>query len=75
MQETKQELSAGDANYHSRFHLPHFHLNSVFGDDWFSLKAEGFARFFGTAFFLVAQTVVVGVWIGLNAIGVFKFDL
>jgi uncharacterized membrane protein len=60
---------------HLRFHLPHFHLNSVFGDDWFSLKAEAFARFFGTPFFLVAQTVVVALWIGLNVVGVFKFDL
>ncbi len=31
-----------------RFHLPHVHLGSVFGNDWFALKAESFARFFGT---------------------------
>ena len=60
---------------HLRFHLPHLHLNSVFGDDWFSLKAEAFARFFGTPFFLVAQTVVVAVWIILNVVGVTHFDL
>ena len=35
-----------------RFHLPHVHLASVFGDDWFALKAESFARFFGTPVFL-----------------------
>ena len=29
-----------------RFHAPHLHLQSVFGDDWFALKAEAFARFF-----------------------------
>ncbi len=57
-----------------RFHLPHLHLGSVFGDDWFALKAEAFARFFGTPVFLVAQTLVVAVWIGLNAIGLTKFD-
>ena len=60
---------------HFRFHLPHLHLAPVFGNDWFALKAEGFARFFGTPVFLVAQTVIVGIWIGLNAIGVWKFDI
>ena len=63
----------GDHYY--RFHLPHLHLNSVFGDDWFALKAEGFARFFGTPVFLVSQTVLVGIWIGLNVVGVTKFDV
>jgi len=29
-----------------RFHAPHLHLQSVFGDDWFALQAEAFARFF-----------------------------
>jgi uncharacterized membrane protein len=61
--------------HHFRFHLPHVHLSSAFGDDWFALKAEAFARFFGTPFFLVAQTVVVGAWILLNVIGVWHFDL
>jgi hypothetical protein len=41
-----------------RFHAPHLHLQSVFGDDWFALKAEAFARFFGTPRFLIAQTVI-----------------
>ena len=58
-----------------RFHLPHGHLSSAFGNDWFALKAEAFARFFGTPFFLVGQTIVVMVWITLNVAGVFKFDL
>jgi uncharacterized membrane protein len=58
-----------------RFLLPHLHLGSVFGDDWFSLKAEAFARFFGTPVFLVSQTVIVGIWIGLNALGYTKFDV
>jgi uncharacterized membrane protein len=60
---------------HLRFHAPNLHLNSIFGDDWFARKAELFARFFGTPIFLVAQTVIVAVWIGLNVVGVFKFDL
>ena len=57
-----------------RFHLPHSHLASVFGDDWFALKAEAFARFFGTPTFLVAQTVIVGVWIIINIAGWWVFD-
>jgi len=62
-------------NHHLRFHLPHLHLGSVFGDDWFSLKAEAFARFFGTPVFLISQTIIVGIWIGLNVAGLTKFDV
>ena len=58
-----------------RFHLPHLHLNSVFGDDWFALKAESFARFFGTPSFLIGQSVVVIIWILLHALGLAHFDL
>ena len=61
--------------HHFRFHLPHLHLGSAFGDDWLALKAEAFARFFGTPIFLCAQTFVVAAWITLNVIGVVKFDL
>src|SRR6476469_8982169 len=60
---------------HFRFHFPHRHLSPVFGNDWFALKAEAFARFFGTPFFLVGQTLVVGIWIFLNAVGITHFDL
>ena len=58
-----------------RFHLPHVHHLSVFGNDWFALKAEAFARFFGTPVFLVAQTIIVAVWIMLNVFGFTKFDV
>ena len=58
-----------------RFHLPHAHLGSVFGGDWFALKAEAFARFFGTPTFLIGQTLVVLVWIVLNVVGVVSFDV
>ena len=61
--------------HHLRFHAPHLHLNSVFGGDWFALKAEAFARFFGTPVFLVTQTVVVAGWIGINVMGWTKFDV
>lgn len=59
---------------HLRFHRPHFHLSTPFGNDAFALKAEAFARFFGTPLFLGAQTLVVAVWIALNAVGVVHFD-
>ena len=62
-------------HHHFRFHLPHLHLSSAFGDDWFALKAEAFARFFGTPVFLVAQTVVVGIWIIINIAGLTNFDV
>ncbi|MBC7457276.1 MAG: DUF1003 domain-containing protein [Bdellovibrionaceae bacterium] len=58
-----------------RFHWPHLHLNSVFGNDWFALKAEAFARFFGTPGFLIAQTTIVLIWILTNIYGFAKFDL
>lgn len=61
--------------HHLRFHAPHLHLHSVFGGDWFALKAEAFARFFGTPVFLIAQTVIVAVWIGLNVAGLTNFDV
>ena len=68
--------SPGEPNQnYFRFHLPHLHLVSVFGDDWFALKAEAFARFFGTPFFLVTQTIIVAIWISVNALGFTKFDL
>ena len=58
-----------------RFHLPHQHLDTVFGGDWFALKAEAFARFFGTPVFLISQTLVVGLWIVANVAGFTSFDL
>jgi uncharacterized membrane protein len=58
-----------------RFHRPHLHLVSVFGDDWFALKAEAFARFFGTPTFLVGQTAVVAIWILVNMVGWTTFDI
>ncbi len=67
--------AAAGGNHHFRFHLPHRHLNSVFGNDWFALKAEAFARFFGTPIFLVTQTLIVAIWILLNALGLTHFDI
>ncbi|BFT65220.1 DUF1003 domain-containing protein [Pseudomonas moorei] len=60
---------------HLRFHRPHAHLAPTFGDDKFALRAEAFARFFGTPTFLGAQTLIVAVWIALNISGVTHFDV
>ena len=57
-----------------RFHRPHAHLSSAFGNDSFGLKAEAFARFFGTPTFLIGQTVVVIIWIAFNIYGPSVFD-
>jgi uncharacterized membrane protein len=58
-----------------RFHLPHAHLESAFGSDWFGRKAEDFARFFGTPTFLIAQTLIVAIWIWVNLVGWTQFDV
>lgn len=60
---------------HLRFHRPHAHLAATFGNDTFALKAEAFARFFGTPTFLGAQTLIVAAWIALNTTGVTSFDV
>lgn len=60
---------------HLRFHRPHAHLAPTFGTDRFALRAEAFARFFGTPTFLGAQTLVVVIWICLNLSGVTQFDV
>jgi uncharacterized membrane protein len=73
--DTASRTSSRSGAHFFRFHQPHLHLGSVFGDDWFALKAEGFARFFGTPLFLVAQTVVVGTWIVVNVMGLTNFDV
>ena len=60
---------------HLRFHKKHLHLAPTFGNDTFALKAEAFARFFGTPMFLGAQTVIVLLWVGANLSGLVSFDL
>ena len=67
--------SAKSADHHLRFHVGSVHLAPAFGGDWFGVRAERFARFFGTPTFLIAQSLLVLVWIVLNATGVVVFDL
>ena len=59
---------------HLRFQRPHAHLAPTFGTDKFALRAEAFARFFGTPMFLGAQTLIVAIWIFLNVAGITHFD-
>jgi len=63
------------SSHHFRFHAPHAHLSSLFGDNLFAVRAEGFARFFGTPTYLVGQTGVVILWIVANVLGVTHFDV
>ncbi|PLZ02992.1 hypothetical protein CY652_08275 [Burkholderia sp. WAC0059] len=70
-----KQPSSPEGWHHLRFHLPYKHLTSTFGDDWFALKAESFARFFGTPTFLVAQTLIVAIWVIANVTGLTKFDV
>jgi uncharacterized membrane protein len=46
---------------------------SAFGEDAFGRYAEGAARFFGTPQYIAGQTVLVIIWVTLNAIGL-SFD-
>lgn len=61
--------------HHLRFHAEHQHLGPAFGADWFGVKAETFARFFGTPKFLLAQTLLVAVWVVANLTGLTHFDV
>jgi uncharacterized membrane protein len=49
--------------------------HGTFGQDAFGRGAEKAARFFGTPQYILGQSVVVLVWIAINAIGVaFQWD-
>jgi uncharacterized membrane protein len=73
--DTAQATQPETTQHFFRFHARHQHLGSMYGDDWFALKAEAFARFFGTPAFIVIQTVIVGIWITVNIAGLASFDL
>jgi uncharacterized membrane protein len=46
------------------------HVHAPFGSDRFGQAAERFARLFGTPRFILGQTLLVVVWIALNAVAV-----
>ncbi len=75
IRQAAQDIQHKAQQHFYRFHLPHLHLGSVFGDDWFALKAEAFARFFGTPTFLITQTLIVLCWVLVNTMGLTKFDV
>ena len=60
-------LDTSRSDDHLRFHAPHAHLGAPFGDDSFGRLAEAFARVFGTPRFILFQTLLVVVWILINA--------
>ena len=47
--------------------MPQF---SAFGEDAFGRRAEAAARFFGTPQYILGQTVIVILWIAVNAVAV-----
>jgi uncharacterized membrane protein len=54
---------------HHASHIPE-RVHSPFGTDRFGQTAERFARFFGTPKFILGQTLLVVVWIALNAVAI-----
>src|SRR5438477_290545 len=44
--------------------------HGAFGEDAFGRRAETIARFFGTPQYIFGQTIVVVVWIAINAVAV-----
>jgi uncharacterized membrane protein len=67
--------SPGVSEDHLRHHRQHDHLAAPFGTDAFGRGAEHVARFFGTPRYILAQTLVVIVWIVFNGFELFvHFD-
>jgi uncharacterized membrane protein len=61
----------------SKHHEGHEHLHGAFGQDVFGQSAEKIARFFGTPGYILGQSIIVVIWVALNAFfltGVLKFD-
>ncbi len=51
-----------------RYAREHEHLHAAFGTDRFGQISEQIARFFGTPQYIIGQTVVVLIWIAVNAV-------
>jgi uncharacterized membrane protein len=49
-------------------------MNSRFTAEKFGQWAEVFARFFGTPTFIIGQTVLVFIWVGINCFNNITFD-
>jgi uncharacterized membrane protein len=51
------------------------HHHGAFGQDTFGRAAEKTARFFGTPQYIIGQSIIVVIWIALNAIAIsFRWD-
>jgi uncharacterized membrane protein len=49
--------------------------HGAFGQDAFGRRAESAARFFGTPGYIIGQTILVILWIGLNSVALaFEWD-
>jgi uncharacterized membrane protein len=58
-----------------RHQRDHAHLHGAFGSDAFGRHAEALARFFGTPQYIIGQSIVVVLWIVVNAAAVaFRWD-
>jgi uncharacterized membrane protein len=53
-----------------RFHRGHEQVHAAFGTDRFGQVAERVARLFGTPQYIVGQTILVIIWIAVNAAAV-----
>src|SRR5436190_19398281 len=53
-----------------RHRRAHADLHGAFGQDAFGRRAEALARLFGTPNYILGQTIIVIIWIALNAIAV-----
>ena len=53
----------------------HEHLHGAFGGDRFGVAAEKVARFFGTPRYIIGQSILVLIWIVVNAAAVrYRWD-
>jgi uncharacterized membrane protein len=60
---------------YARHQREHEHLHGAFGADRFGVAAENVARFFGTPRYIIGQSIVVLIWILVNAAAVrYRWD-
>ena len=63
-------MTEGARGTFAKHEAKHEHLHGAFGGDRFGAAAESVARFFGTPRYIVGQSIVVAIWIALNAAAV-----
>jgi uncharacterized membrane protein len=60
---------------YAQYRREHAHLHGAFGTDQFGVAAEKVARFFGTPKYIIGQSIVVLIWIVVNAAAVrYRWD-